>query len=130
MKTIVWHWLPWPCYWSQFFPPMEPHTLLCSLSPRFQNCFCFQDWTYFSGTHKKSRKTSKNTHFDQNWPNLSFFKVFLDFFRNHYLLRASVFCVAFSASRRFFLVIKIIFFENFNNFYLKKGGGWGWGVKF
>ena len=32
------------------FLSMKQPVLLCSLSPQFQNSFCFQDWNYFSDT--------------------------------------------------------------------------------
>ena len=31
---------------------MEPSVFVIPLSCYFQNCFCFQDWTYFSGRRK------------------------------------------------------------------------------
>ena len=51
---------------------------------------------------KKSRRTIKNCRFGLFWLKWVFFEVLLDFFRNHALLGAGVFCVAFRASGRFF----------------------------
>jgi hypothetical protein len=47
---------------------------------------------------KKSRKTAKSAHFQKI---VQFWQFFLIFFRISTLQRAEVFCVAFSASRRF-----------------------------
>ena len=52
---------------------------------------------------KKSRKLPKFTSFWPFWLKMGIFmRFFLDFFRNHTLKRAWVFCVAFSATGRFF----------------------------
>ena len=72
----------------------------------------------------KSRKTSKNYHFLPFWEkNGNFFRFFLDFFRNHTLLGAEVFCVAFSASRRFFWAIKKTSFGQFFKLFIIKAVG-------
>ena len=52
---------------------------------------------------KKSRKTAKSAHFQKI---VQFWQFFLIFFRISTLQRAEVFCVAFSASRRFIWAIK------------------------
>ena len=50
-----------------------------------------------------------------------FLEVFLDFFRNHTLLGAKFFCVAFSASRRLFS--KTVFGQFLKIFIIKGFGG-------
>ena len=40
------------CFWRRHFSTMEPPVFVLPLSCYFQNCFCFQDWTYFSSRHK------------------------------------------------------------------------------
>ena len=141
--------------WCLFFSTMEPPVFVLPLSCWFQNCFGFQDWTYFSGRHKllttlnhkgpplwwkiliffkpvfdSLKEASWSQHktpqlltmygFRKNQeipPKITIFSSFGKkmvifrgysryFFRNHTLLRAGVFCIAFSASGCGFREIK------------------------
>ena len=71
-----------------------------------------------SGLWKKSRKTfKKKAFFAILAKNSNILRFFLDFFRNGTLERAEVFCVAFSASGRFFWAIKIHYWKIFLFFF-------------
>ena len=67
---------------------------------------------------KKSRKTLKKCCF---WPKLQKRPIFLYFFQDRTLQRPEVFCVAFSASGRFFWAIKIHYRTIFPFFYPQGG---------
>ena len=45
-------WLGWCLFLNSWFVTLEPPVFELPLACWFQNCFCFQDWTYFSGSRK------------------------------------------------------------------------------
>ena len=73
---------------------------------------------------KKIIITTKNRNF---WKKINFGSFHAFFFRNSTFLRAEVFCVAFSASRRLFWSFKINYWTIFQIFHYKEGPFWFWG---
>ena len=100
-QIALW-WKIWKIVWKQF---------LIAQKKRLDALNATQKTTAPNNVRflKKSRKTFKKYHFWLKRQKMVIFEVFFVFFRNRTLLRAGVFCVAFSASRRFFWAIKNCF---------------------
>ena len=71
------------------------------------------------GFWKNQERPSKIPIFAKTAKNEIFLKIFLNFLRHHILLGTEDFCVAFSASRRFFWAIKNCFWTIFQFFHPK-----------